>query len=55
MNLFVLGLGYSATRFARRMEAEGWRVRGTVRSVEKATALRQEGVDVFPFDARRTA
>jgi nucleoside-diphosphate-sugar epimerase len=52
MNLFILGLGYSATIFARRKLAEGWRVSGTVRSPEKAKALQDEGVEGFTFDAR---
>ncbi len=52
MNLFILGLGYSATVFARRKLAEGWRVLGTVRSPEKAKALRAEGIEACTFDAR---
>ena len=52
MNLFVLGLGYSAGVFARRKLAEGWRVLGTVRSPEKMKALRAEGIEAFTFDAR---
>jgi dTDP-4-dehydrorhamnose reductase len=52
MNLFILGLGYSATVFARRKLAEGWRVGGTVRSPAKAIALHAEGIDAFTFDGR---
>jgi nucleoside-diphosphate-sugar epimerase len=52
MNLFILGLGYSATVFARRKLAEGWRVSGTVRSPEKAKALLAEGIEACTFDAR---
>jgi nucleoside-diphosphate-sugar epimerase len=52
MNLFILGLGYSATVFARRKLAEGWRVSGTVRSAEKAKTLRSQGIETFSFDAR---
>jgi nucleoside-diphosphate-sugar epimerase len=52
MNLFILGLGYSATFLARRKLAEGWRVSGTVRSPEKAKALRAEGIEACTFDAR---
>jgi hypothetical protein len=52
MNLFILGLGYSGIVFARRKLAEGWRVLGTVRSPEKAKALRAEGIEAFTFDAR---
>jgi nucleoside-diphosphate-sugar epimerase len=52
MNLFVLGLGYSASVLARRKLAEGWRVFGTVRSPEKMKALRAEGIEAFTFEAR---
>jgi nucleoside-diphosphate-sugar epimerase len=52
MNLFILGLGYSATCFARRKLAEGWRVSGTVRGAEKAKALGSEGIEAVTFDAR---
>ena len=52
MNLFILGLGYSASAFARRQLAGGWRVQGTVRRLEKASALRREDIEAFAFDAR---
>jgi nucleoside-diphosphate-sugar epimerase len=48
--LFVFGLGYSAQVFARRLRARGWRVAGTTRSPEAATALRAEGVEALLFD-----
>jgi nucleoside-diphosphate-sugar epimerase len=43
--LFVFGLGYTATRLARRLLSEGWTVAGTVRDAEKAGALRREGIE----------
>jgi nucleoside-diphosphate-sugar epimerase len=52
MNLFILGLGYSATIFARRKLAEGYRVGGTVRSGEKERMLRSGGIEALVFDAR---
>jgi nucleoside-diphosphate-sugar epimerase len=52
MNLFVLGLGYSATTFAKRMRAQGWHVGGTVRSVDKARKLRDEGLEALAFNGR---
>jgi nucleoside-diphosphate-sugar epimerase len=51
--LFVFGLGYSAQVFARRLRARGWRVAGTTRSPEAATALRAEGVEALLFDRDR--
>jgi nucleoside-diphosphate-sugar epimerase len=52
MNLFILGLGYSATLFARRKLAEGCRVGGTVRGAEKAKALRSDGLEALVFEAQ---
>ncbi len=43
--LFVFGLGYSASFFAKQALAKGWRVMGTMREVTDI-----EGVEVFPFD-----
>ncbi|MFN3609738.1 MAG: SDR family oxidoreductase [Hyphomonas sp.] len=43
--LFVFGLGYSAQQLASRLLAAGWQVAGTVRSQEKAAALRSRGID----------
>ncbi len=51
--LFVFGLGYSAQVFARRLRARGWRVAGTTRSPETATALRAEGFEAWLFDRGR--
>ena len=43
--LLSFGHGYSARALSRRLLAEGWRVIGTTRSVEKAEILRAEGVE----------
>jgi nucleoside-diphosphate-sugar epimerase len=51
--LFVFGLGYSAQVFARRLRARGWRVAGTTRNPEAATALRTEGIEALLFDRDR--
>ncbi len=51
--LFVFGLGYSARVFALRLMVRGWRVAGTTRSAEAATALQAEGFEVFLFDRER--
>lgn len=42
--LFVFGLGYSALGLAERLKARGTTVAGTVRSEDKAAALRADGV-----------
>jgi nucleoside-diphosphate-sugar epimerase len=47
--LFCFGLGFSALTLARRLKAEGWRVAGTTRSLEKAAALKKEGIEGFLF------
>jgi len=49
-HLFCFGLGYSAMALAGRLKAKGWRVTGTVRSADKAAALRAEGIGVYQFD-----
>ncbi len=51
--LFVFGLGYSARVFARRLRARGWRIAGTTRSPEAATALRAVGIEALLFDRDR--
>ena len=48
--LFVFGLGYSAQVVARRARVKGWRVAGTVRTEEKAGALRDAGFEIHRFD-----
>jgi nucleoside-diphosphate-sugar epimerase len=52
MNLFILGLGYAATVFAKSMRERGWCVAGTVRSEEKARSLRGAGLGALAFDTR---
>jgi nucleoside-diphosphate-sugar epimerase len=47
--LFCFGLGYTALVLARRKRAEGWNVGGTVRSADKAEALRSERIDASVF------
>jgi len=53
MKLFVFGLGYSAGFLVRNCLAVGDEVAATVRSTDKASALRAEGVQAFVFDGRR--
>jgi len=52
MKLMILGLGYTATIFARRRRAAGDQVAGTVRDAERARALRAEGIAAMPFEAQ---
>ncbi|PIE07902.1 MAG: NAD(P)-dependent oxidoreductase [Rhodobacterales bacterium] len=51
--LLSFGHGYSATALGRLLRARGWRVIGTVRSADRAEALRAEGVEpiVWPGDS----
>ncbi len=49
-SLFIFGLGYTATRFALAMQAQGWNVAGTVRSADKAAALQAQGITAHVFD-----
>ena len=49
-HLFVFGLGYSATWVGRALIASGWRVSGTVRTAERAAALRDQGFEAHVFD-----
>ena len=51
-NLFVFGLGYSATATAAILQTGGWRVSGTVRSAAKAAELAKKGVSSILFDDR---
>lgn len=50
MKLLILGVGYSASFFARAALARGWEVTGTVRSAEKATRLSRDGIRTLVFD-----
>src|SRR5271166_1683154 len=51
--LFCFGLGYSALVLARRLAAAGWVVAGTCRSLEKAAALAEAGIQADLFDRDR--
>lgn len=48
--LFCFGLGYSASRLARALIADGWAVAGTCRTEEAAATLRADGIDAHLFD-----
>lgn len=48
-NLFVFGLGYSAMATARSLVHGSWRVAGTVRSAEKASAVEKEDMTAILF------
>lgn len=48
--LFCFGVGYTATRFAVSLAAEGWAVAGTCRSAEKAETLEARGIEPFVWD-----
>jgi hypothetical protein len=50
IRLFVFGLGYSATAFVRSVTGDAASVAGTVRSPQKAAALRATGIDALAFD-----
>jgi nucleoside-diphosphate-sugar epimerase len=51
--LFVFGLGYSATVFAERCRARGWRVAGTARESARTAALKVRGIEAHLFDGIR--
>lgn len=48
--LFAFGFGYCAEILGARLLADGWQVAGTVRSEEKAAALRAKGFDIRAWD-----
>lgn len=48
--LFCFGLGFSAGFLADHLAYQGWQVTGTVRSAEKAEAMRASGLSVHVFD-----
>jgi hypothetical protein len=52
--LFCFGLGYSATRLARALIADGWAVGGTCRAAETVDQLRADGIDAYLFDGEAT-
>ncbi len=53
VHLFCFGLGYSARALARLVAAEGWVVRGTCRTDEKAAEFRARGFAAEPFERSR--
>jgi nucleoside-diphosphate-sugar epimerase len=50
VNLFAFGLGYSAAHFVRRHRDQFEKIAGTTTSLEKAAALRADGVKALIFD-----
>jgi hypothetical protein len=44
--LFCFGLGYTALALARCLAAEGWRIAGTTRAIDRQAEL---AFEVFPF------
>jgi nucleoside-diphosphate-sugar epimerase len=51
MNVFCLGFGYSAQRFAT-LYGEDYFIAGSVRTADKVDALRREGFQAFVFDGQ---
>lgn len=49
--MLVFGLGFSARALSELLLAEGWTVRGTTRSSEKALRLSEMGIEAHLFDA----
>lgn len=49
-HLFCFGLGYCAEALCLRLKARGFAVSGTVRSADKAAALRERGIAAQLFD-----
>ena len=49
-SLFIFGLGFTGLRFAVAAKALGYKVYGTVRSMEKAQRLSEQLDGVFCFD-----
>jgi len=54
MKLFVFGLGYSSLHFINQFGASYSHISGTVRSAEKALALKSEGVETLVFSQDHT-
>jgi nucleoside-diphosphate-sugar epimerase len=52
MNLFIFGLGYSASATGALLHKLGWQVCGTVRSPAKFQALRSQGFSPLLFSGR---
>jgi len=51
--LFCFGLGYSAMALSRRLDAEGWTIRGTCRDAKRRNALAALGIKAEVFDGKK--
>ncbi len=51
--LFCFGLGYSALALIRSLRVSDWHAAGTVRDIDRAAALRGQGIETFYFDGNR--
>ncbi len=52
-HLFCFGLGYTAGRLAKRLLTNGWQVSGTVRSSEKQSYWKRQGISTSLFDTHQ--
>ncbi|MBB4264968.1 SDR family oxidoreductase [Roseospira visakhapatnamensis] len=52
-SLLCLGMGYTARRLGRALQARGWRVAGTARGDAGLAALTAEGITALPLDRDR--
>lgn len=53
-HLAALGLGFTARALARRLHPTGWRITGSTRTEEGATAIRGEGYNALLLDSDTT-
>jgi len=51
--LFCFGLGYTAMALSRRLDAEGWTIRGTCQNVKRRHALSALGIKAEVFDGKQ--
>src|SRR5262245_6624910 len=51
--LFCFGLGYSALALAESLTADGWRVTGTCRTLDRQAELARRGITAHIFDRGR--
>lgn len=49
-SIFIFGLGYVGSHFARSCLAEGWKVSGTSTNYLKIQSFRAEGINAYLFD-----
>ena len=49
-HLFCFGLGFTASRLARRLLEAGWRISGTTRSLENVEKWTSVGIETYLFD-----